>query len=293
MTAISDTTERQTGYVANPNRRTRMVLSYLVLFLTTSFLLIPVIWLVLGSFKGEIELSRYPVRLLPDNWDLDNYIDAITIIDFPRFFLNSAALATISATLTVVTSSLGGYAFARMQAPGRNVLFGIVMALLMIPNVVFVIPQYIIFSRLNLVGTWWPWVIWGITGSAFHMFLFRQFFSAFPKELEDAAEVDGAGPLRIWWQIFMPNALPVVAVSFILAFAWMWGDWFTPLLYLGNADNTTLSVQLATAYEDPNGNPLTAVTLAGSILYTAPLVILFFIGQRWIMEGVVTTGLKG
>ncbi len=293
MTAISQPQDREKGQAAVPHRNLRLTISYGVLFITTAFLLVPVLWLVLGAFKNDIELSRYPITLLPDSWDLQNYVDAMTLIDFPQFFGNSLAVAMINATLTVLTSSLVGYAFARMRAPGRGMLFGLVVALLMVPNVVFIIPQYIIFSRMELLGTWWPWAIWGITGSAFHIFLFRQFFSSFPKDLEDAAEVDGAGPLRIYWQLFMPNALPAAAVSFILSFAWTWGDWFTPALYLGDGENTTLAVKLASAYVDPMSNPLTSVTLAASILYGAPLVVVFFFGQRYIMEGVVTTGLKG
>ncbi len=284
--------DQAAAHQVHPHQRERLALSYVVLIITTIFLLLPIVWLVLASFKSDVELSAFPIKVLPEVWRVQNYIDAVTMIDFPRYAGNSVVLATTNASLTVITSALVGFAFARIEAPGRGRLFGLVVALLMVPAVVYVIPQYVVFARIGLVRTWWPWVLWGISASPFHIFLFRQFFSAFPKELEDAAEVDGCSLFRIWWQIFLPNAKPAMAVSFILAFVWVWGDWFSPLLYLTDA-NTTLAVKLANAYVDPFGNPLITVTLAASILYALPLIVMFFIGQRYILEGVVTTGLKG
>ncbi len=259
---------------------------------TAILLMLPVVWLFISSFKTDTELLSYPIQVFPNNWSLDNYEAAVTIVDFGRYMLNSVALATMSAVLTVATSSLVGFGFARLDGPFKGRLFGLVVALLMVPNIVYVIPQYVIFARVGLVGTWWPWVLWGLAGSPFHIFLFRQFFMNFPKDLEDAAEVDGCGIWRIYWQIFLPNARPVMAVSFILTFAWQWGDWFTPLIYL-NDTNTTLAVKLARSYADPFGNPLITTAFAASIMYTIPLVVMFFFGQKQILEGVVTTGLKG
>jgi ABC-type glycerol-3-phosphate transport system permease component len=277
----SETRERQ-------HERTAMIL----VTATAIVLMLPVAWLLISSFKTDSELLSYPIQIFPSNWSLDNYEEALTIVDFGRFTVNSAILATMSATLTVAISSLVGFGFARLHGPGRGGLFSIVVALLMVPNIVYVIPQFMIFSRLSLVGTWWPWVLWGLAGSPFHIFLFRQFFMNFPKDLEDAAEVDGCGIFRIYWQIFLPNARPVMAVSFILTFAWQWGDWFTPLIYLTD-ENTTLAVKLARSYADPMGNPLITTAFAASILYTLPLIVMFFVGQKQILQGVVTTGLKG
>ena len=122
--------------------------------------------------------------------------------------------------------------------------------------------------------------------------MFRQFFLSFPKELEDAAEVDGCNPFRLFWQIFLPNAKPVLATAFIQGFGWVWGDWFTPVIYL-TAENTTLAIKLATAYVNPQGHPYITVTLAACVVYILPLVIMFFLGQKYILRGVVTSGLKG
>jgi ABC-type glycerol-3-phosphate transport system permease component len=267
-------------------------LAMIVVSFTAILLMLPVAWLFISSFKTDPELLAYPIQVFPRNWSLENYGQALTVVNFPLYLGNSIFLSTLSAVLTVAISSLVGFGFARLEAPGRGKLFAIVVALLMVPHIVYVIPQFVIFARLRLVGTWWPWVLWGLAGSPFHIFLFRQFFMNFPKDLEDAAEVDGCNIFRIFWQIFLPNAKPVMAVSFILTFAWQWGDWFTPLIYLTDA-NTTLAVKLARSYADPFGNPLITTAFAASVMYTIPLVVMFFLGQKQILQGVVTTGLKG
>jgi len=149
-----------------------------------------------------------------------------------------------------------------------------------------------LFARLGLTNTYWPWILWGLSGSPFAIFLFRQFFSSFPRELDDAAEVDGAGPLRIFLQIYLPNAGPALAASAIFMFLWVWGDWLYPGLLL-HQDNTTLAVRMANAYVDPRGNPLQTVTMAGVVLYVMPLILFFAFAQRYIVRGIVTTGIKG
>ncbi len=269
-----------------------MRIAMFVVTTTAILLMLPVAWMILSSFKTDPELLAYPIQVFPEQFQLTNYENAVTIVDFPKYMANSVILATLSGFLTVATSSLVGFGFARLEAPGRSRLFFIVVALLMVPNIVYIIPQYMLFSRLNLVGTWWPWVLWGLAGSPFHIFLFRQFFINFPRDLEDAAEVDGCNLFRIYWQIFLPNARPVMAVSFILTFSFVWGDWFTPAIYLRD-HNTTLAIKLARSYADPQGFPLITTAFAASILYTIPLIIMFFMGQKQILQGVITSGLKG
>lgn len=272
--------------------KTVSALSYAFMILVTCALMLPIVWMLINSFKSDSELVTRPIQIFPSTLRIDNYVQALTIIPFGQFAANSAFLAITFSVLTVTTSAMAGFAFARIQAPGRGRLFGIVVALLMVPNIVYVIPQFMIFSRLGLTNTYWPWILWGLSASPFHIFLFRQYFTTIPRELEDAAEVDGCGTFRIFWQIFMPNAKPVLAVSFIFNFSWVWSDWFTPLIYLTD-NNTTLAVKLAGSYTDPRGNPLIAVTMAASVIYALPLIIMFFIGQKQILQGVVTSGLKG
>lgn len=258
-------------------------------------MLLPVIWMVLSSLKSESAYTQHPPVLIPNPIHWDNYLHAFTWIPFLKYAWNSTFLAITFSSLTVVTSSMVGFAFARLDAPGKSKLFGIIIALLMVPGIVTIIPQFVIFAKLGLTNSYWPWILWGIAASPFHIFLFRQFFTGIPKELEDAAEVDGAAPFRIFWQIFLPNAKAALATSFILNFVGVWGDWLAPVIYLDDA-KTTLAVKLATPTYvnpgDPTGHLLVTITLAAAIIYTIPPVIMFFIAQKNIMEGVVTTGLK-
>jgi multiple sugar transport system permease protein len=269
--------------------------SYFILYATALGLSIPIIWILLSSLKTEPEFITWPPVILPDPPQWANYVHALTWIPYFKFAWNSTFLSTMFATLTVITSAMVGFAFARLDAPGKGKLFAIVIALLMVPAIVTIIPQFVVFSRIRITNTYWPWFLWGIAASPFHIFLFRQFFTSIPRDLEDAAEVDGANPFRVFWQIFLPNAKPALATSFILNFVFVWGDWFAPIIYLNDA-KTTLAVKLATpTYAnpgDPTSHILVTITLAAAVIYTIPPVIMFFLAQKNIMEGIVTTGLK-
>ncbi len=292
--ARSTHTQTSQAARARARRRLRLLLTYVLLGLVTVLVMTPIVWLLITSLKRDVEYLSYPITFLPAVPQWNNYIQVFD----PRYrFLKHAGmtvfLATVYSTLCVLSSALSGYAFARfpdIRASRR--LFGIVVAMIIIPSIVTVIPQFMILSKLRLTGTYWPWILWGLSGSPFHIFLFRQFFLSFPKELEDAAEVDGCSPLGIFWRIFLPNAQPVIATSFILNFVWVWGDWFTPLIYL-KADNTTLAVLINNVFRNPAGNLITTLTVAGTVVYILPMVVVFFLGQRYILQGVVTAGLKG
>ncbi|MGH2458777.1 MAG: carbohydrate ABC transporter permease [Chloroflexota bacterium] len=254
---------------------------------------LPTIWLVLTSLKRESEYASYPITVLPAVPEFGNYVLAVTFFPYLTYVMHSVILAGVFTVLTVLTSSAAGFAFSRHRGvPGRDLLFGIVLATMMVPGLVTLVPQYMVFSYFHLINSYWPWILWGLSGSPFHIFLFRQFFLSIPRELEDAAEVDGCGKFRIFWQIFLPNSLPAVAASAIFSFTWVWGDWLYPSLFLSD-DITTLAVKLATAYVDPHQNPLITLTMAGVVIYVLPMVIVFFLAQKYIIQGVVTTGLKG
>jgi ABC-type glycerol-3-phosphate transport system permease component len=185
-----------------------------------------------------------------------------------------------------------GFAFARYRVPGSKQLFSIVIAMMIVPGIVTLIPQFLVYARLKLTGTYWPWVLGAAAGSSYFIFLFRQFFMNFPRELEEAAEVDGCSPVRVFLQIFLPNAKPVIATVMFFAFLGVWGDYLTPLIYL-NDNNTLLGVKMATGFKNPQGITLTTVSLAAAVYYTLPMIIVFFIAQKNILKGVITSGLKG
>lgn len=284
--------------MARPSRaaaKPRLVRAVIVLALVLFTILfsLPVIWMILTSFKQESEYTSYPIQILPAVPQFVNYHLAVSLFPYLTYFMHSVVLSGSFTVLTVIVSAAAGFGFSRHRGvPGRDALFAIVLATMMLPGLVTLVPQYMLFAKLGLLNSYWPWILWGLSGSPFHIFLFRQFFASIPKELEDAAEVDGCSKFRVFWQIFLPNSLPAVAASSIFAFTWVWGDWLYPELFL--SDNiTTLAVKLATSYVNPQGIPLMTVTMAGVILYVIPMVVIFFIAQKYIIQGVVTTGLKG
>ena len=293
MSTQAMTTKRRLRRIS-PRKLARLSFSYGTLILVTLLILVPIIWLLITSIKTQTEYNAWPITFFPAVPQWQNYVEVFAPQHrLFRYAKNSLILALSNTTLTIITSSMGGFAFSRFQdVPGRDKLFSIIIALLIIPNLVTVIPQFIIFARLGLTNTYWPWVLWGLGASALNIFMFRQFFLSFPKDLEDAAEVDGCNPFRIYWQIFMPNAKPVLATAFITGFSGVWGDWFNPVIYL-TAENTTLAIKIATAYVDPQGNTVVPLTLAASVVYILPLVAMFFLGQKQILQGVVSSGIRG
>ena len=275
-----------------PGRGVALALRYGPLLVAATAFTLPLFWVVVTSLKKQSEYNASPVVIVPPSPQWVNYELAVELADFARFAFNSIVLSSTYAVLVVLTSALVGFGFARHRAPGRDRLFAVVLATLMVPSLVQFVPQFVLFARLGLTNTYWPWVLWGLGGSPFAIFLFRQFFSSFPRELDDAAEVDGAGPLRIFSRIYLPNSGPAIAATAIFMFLWVWGDYLYPTLLLG-VNNTTLAVRMANAYVDPRGNPLQTVTMAGVVLYVLPLVAFFAFAQRFIVRGIVTTGIKG
>jgi ABC-type glycerol-3-phosphate transport system permease component len=252
----------------------------------------PFLWLVVTSLKTPSEMNVFPVHILPVAPQWDNFTQAFTNINFLAYAANSLILSTVFATLVTLSSALVGFGFARLRARGKRPLFLIMLSTMMLPNIVTLIPTYVLFARLGLVDTYWPWVLWGLGASPYLVFLFRQFFSAIPPELEEAAILDGCGYGRIFWGMFLPLSIPVIVTSFLISFMGVWGDYITPKLLL-STDNTTLAVAMSFGYLDPHGNPLTNVQAAGSLLYIIPGIVIFFFAQRYFVRGIVTSGIKG
>lgn len=274
------------------SRKASRVVAYGGLLIAAALFMIPVLWLLMSTLKAEGEYVAYPVRFFPQEPQFVNYYKALTLIPFFTYIGHSLFLASAYTALVQFTSALAGFAFARIPARGKQALFTIVLATMMVPGIVTVIPQFVVYSQIGLTGTWWPWILWGLASQPFHIFLFRQFFLSIPVELEEAAEVDGCGAFRIFWQIFIPNSWGAVAASSIFSFQWVWGDWFYPIIFLKD-ENTTLAVKLATGYMDPEGHRLVTPSMAAVVLYVLPLIVVFFLAQKHIVQGIVTTGLKG
>jgi ABC-type glycerol-3-phosphate transport system permease component len=225
---------------------------------------------------------------------IENYFYATTMIEFWHYLKNSLILCAIVLFTSTLSSGLVGYAFARLQAPGRNILFMIVLSTMMLPGIVTQIPTYILFHKYGLLNTYLPWLLWGIGGSAFFIFLYRQFFAQIPKELEEAARIDGCSIFRTYWNIFLPMSLPVVATVSIMNFQGTWGDFMSPFIFL-KQDLYPLATALGMiSYVEPGSKVvIQPVTVAAGILFMIPVILTFFFGQRYIVEGIVTTGVKG
>jgi ABC-type glycerol-3-phosphate transport system permease component len=274
-------------------RRPRPLPTGVALAVLAGLVMVPMVWLLLITFKPEGEIGASPLRLLPVNPTGANYEGAVTFIDYTRYLGSSVAVATIYTVPTVITSAMAGYAFARLNARFKQALFAVVIATLLVPLLVFVLPLFIIYSRIGLLNTYWPWLFWGLGANAFHIFLFRQFFDALPKEMEEAAEIDGCGKLRTLWSVVLPNSKPVLATSAILAFASQWGEIIVQNIFLNSDERATLSARLAIGIMDPSGRAiLNGVTLAAVALYIVPVIAVFVIAQRSIIRGAMTSGLK-
>ena len=268
------------------------IMALVVLIVFAFLFLSPLIWIAITSLKSVTEMAAYPIHWLPQPARWQNFSLALTMIDYAHFAWNSLVLSTIYATLTTLSCALVGFAFARLKGWGQRPLFMIMLSTMMLPPILTLIPTYMLFARLGMVDTYWPWVLWGLSSSPFLTFLFRQFFTSIPIELEEAAIVDGCGYGRIFWQIFLPLSKPVLATAAILSFNAVWGDFLGPSLLLSQ-DNTTLAVAMSAGYADAHGLPLLNVLSAGILIYLLPVVLLFLFAQRYFMQGIVTSGLKG
>lgn len=270
-----------------------LTFGFWVMSAATFVFLIPAIWLVLTALKTEVEYSAYPIVWFPNPPQWENFYKAVTVIPFFRYAGNSFFLGAISAVLTTFSSAMVGFGFARhTNVRGRNALFILVLSMTMVPGLVTLIPRFVVYSRVGLIGNYWPWILESLAGSPFFIFLFRQFFSTIPRDLEDAAEVDGCSRFRVFWQIFLPLSGAVVATSLIFNFQFVWGEWLRPILYLTDF-NTTLAVKMANGYRDPLQNQLVTPLMAAICIYALPMIVLFFFAQKSIVQGVVTTGIKG
>jgi ABC-type glycerol-3-phosphate transport system permease component len=204
---------------------------------------------------------------------------------------NSLVIAISFTVLSTASAALAGYAFARSRVRWKNAVFVFVLSTLMVPWVVTMIPQYVVFYRLHLINTPWPWVLWGIQGTPLQIFLFRQFYATFPRELEDAAAIDGGGRLRIFWDIFVPNSKPVLAIASVWAFILVWGDYLTQDLFFLLDRNGTLLTRISDQVATDGTGGISTVPLA---LYAVPPVVFFVLVQRHIMQTVATSsGIKG
>jgi multiple sugar transport system permease protein len=268
------------------------LVKYLLLFGIAGFFLLPWAWMISTSLKNPEELAVYPIIWIPDPIRWDNYLEAFRRAEFPQFLLNTMVVSVPSVLGALLSNSLVAYGFARIRWPGRDLLFGMVLATLILPGFVTFIPLYLIFKQLNWINSYLPLVVPTFLANPFFVFLLRQFFMALPEELSDAARVDGASEFRIFSTIVLPLARPALATVALFQFIGSWNDYFGPLIYLNDKALYTISLGIANMRAS-YGFSNFAWIMAATCMSVLPIVVLFFFAQRTFIEGIALTGLKG
>jgi ABC-type glycerol-3-phosphate transport system permease component len=270
-------------------------LRYLVMLAIGLVLFLPFILATLGTFKTDAEIIAYPPQLTPRVWLVENWArvwntDLGAGGTFPRWLLNTAFIAVTVAVLNVIFCSMAAYSFSRLRFPGRNLVFNFMLATMMIPGAVRLVPAYVLITKLKLINTFAA-VILPAAVAAGSIFLLTQFFKAIPKDLEEAAFIDGASHMQIYSRVILPLARPALLTVFILQFQALWNAFLEPLLYLNTPDKYVLNVALSIFQQ--NFKAQWNLTLVGAMFNAIPVLLLFFLFSRYYIEGVAYTGVKG
>lgn len=255
----------------------------------------PILWLIGSSLKGPDEIWTRQAAILPEKLHTENYTNGwrgFGDISFTTFYKNSFIYAGLGTLLTVSSSAVVAYGFARIKFVGRNFWFALMMMTLMLPVQVQIIPQYIVFNKLGWMNTFYPLLLPRLGGQTFFIFMIIQFIRGIPHELDEAALIDGCGKSGIFFRIILPQLKPAMITAAIFSFYWTWEDFLTPLLYLNTPDLYTISLALRT-FSDPSGQTDWGAIFAMSTLSLVPVFIIFVVFQRYLVQGIATTGLKG
>jgi len=274
------------------NRLGRRVSAHAILITISLIFAFPFFFLVASSLKTLKQTFTVPVQLLPNPVAWENYPRALEFIPYVQYFGNTLFIAVANIILTLISCSLVAYGFSRIQWYGRDTLFGVVIATLMIPFTVTLIPQFLVFRQLGWIGSFHPLILPALTGNPFFIFLLRQFFRTIPYELSEAARIDGASEFGIFWRIILPLSRPALATVSLFTFLWNWNDFLGPLIYLNKEENYTLAVGLY-SYFSKKSTTEWGLLLASSVVMIIPVVILFFFAQRTFIKGISMTGTKG
>jgi len=267
------------------------VISYTILIAGAVIMVGPFLWMVATSFK--LPADQFTHTLIPNPATLENFRNLFSFdLNFPRLFLISTGIALMSVVGQLFTCAMAAFCFAVVKFRGRNLLFTLLLVTLMVPDQVTLIPNFIIFRWLHLVGTSVPLWLPAFWGGAFGTFLLRQYFLTLPRELVDAARVDGASLWDIFWRIYLPLGKPALAALSIFTFQGAWNDLLHPLVYMPNVPNTTLTVGLAFFQTQLTQGGRYTVLMAGALLSILPLIIVFFFAQKLFVEGIALSGMK-
>ena len=269
----------------------RQGLTILALTVVSIVMLMPLYLMIVMALRPPERVFTYPPNLLLDSFQVANFYDALfRLLPFPRYFGNTIIIAALVIVGDLISCSLVAYGFARFRFPGRDFLFMILLSTLMVPFIVRLVPLFVLFQKLGWINTFLPLVVPAFFGTPLFIFLMRQFFMTIPSEIVDAARIDGASEIGIWWRIMLPLSTPVMAAVSIFAFQSTWNDFLGPLVFLQRNEVRTVILGL-------NGLMGMAVewqlVMAAVVATVAPLIVVFFVFQRFFIKGITVTGLKG
>jgi len=255
----------------------------------------PALWMLSSSFKQPWEIFGDILNLIPKEPTLNNYKEGwqgFGGITFATFFKNSFIIAGLNTIGTVISSTIVAYGLSRIPFPGRRIIFTTVILTLMLPMQVQIVPRYILFSKIGWINTFYPLIVPAFLGGPFFIFMVMQFIRGIPKELDESAFIDGADRIKIFYHIILPNLKPVITTAAIFAFYWTWNDFMGPLVYLNSPEKYPVSVALR-AFSDPSAVTNWGAVFAMSTLSLIPVLVIFVLFQKYIVQGVTTTGLRG
>ena len=269
------------------------LLWYIIMILVSLVFCFPVLYLIFTGFKTPQETVAFPPTLIPKKWTLSAYEEGLSSGIFSKYLLNSIFVSGMVVIGTVSSAALVGFGFARLRSRMKNFLFMLVLATMMIPSSVTLIPVYSIYSKIGWIDTYLPLIVPAFTGGgAFSIFLIKQFFEAIPNELVESSKIDGAGWFTIFWKMFLPNSKPVLLVVIIFAFVNSWNDFFAPLIFLINPEKFTVAIGLNTFRNSYGAAMDIAPFMAMATLSVLPILLLFVFAQKYFVQGITTTGLK-
>ena len=272
----------------------KSIVLYTLLTGATVLMSFPLFWMICSSFKTVEETNSPGVVWVPRQPTIEAYTAIFQNQDFLRSYFNSVFYVTLALVGTLLSIAAVAYAFSRIDWPGRNVVFFLMLSTMMIPPQALIVPQYVFFNKLDWIGTFNPLIIPGyFAGGAAMIFLLRQSMSQIPKELDESAFVDGANHIQIWWEIILPLVKAPMATVATFLFVGLWNSLLTPLMYLQTVDLYTLPVYVSTLYNINQTVQPWPTIMTAAVLTTAPLIVVFFFAQRFILESVVVSGLKG
>ncbi len=270
----------------------RRAVVYVLLIGGSLMFCVPFLWTVSTALKSSQEYAASPDGLWPKHLAWENFGKAWSALPFPRFVANTIMLTLICTTAQVLSGSLVAYGFARFEFKARNFLFYTMLATMMLPGQVTRIPVFLVWRDLHAIDTYWPLIVPAFFGGgAFNIFLLRQFFMSIPKELDEAAMMDGASFLRIWWRILLPCAAPAVTTVALFSFMGQWDSFEDPLIYLNSPEKYTVSMGLR-MFQDSFGTNFEQV-MAASLMHMLPMIVIFFFCQRYFLKGIALSGLGG